>query len=545
LTTRILRRSLIGACLAVLCSSLKTPVYAQQSASGTARPTSAAFDQPAYLHYLLALRFATDGIPYAALHEAATSLRLQASNNPAAGLAFQLIASQRQGTHIRLCCFQANVIAAHYSADGMRIMTALDDKTIRVWDAATGRPLFAPMQHEGDILAAVWSADGKRIASSSGDGKVHLWDAVTGMPARQPFVVEQPIKHIALSPNGDAILGSHSGAVSLWNTVTGAVISPKPYHDDINVLTFSNDGKYALIATNDDVADIVDAATAKRLHRLPLGNAVFNAVFSKDSRFALTASEDHTAHIWDANTGAAQGSGFTHSAAVADAQFSQDGKLVLTSSFDHTARIWNAETGAPMTPLLQHRAGVLNGGFSADGSLAFTRARDMTIHVWNVATGEAAAVPIQNIGDHNDVAFSPTEQKLLVASGNSVEIVDEVPGEAPPAWLADLADFEAGRSRFDQAPVDNRALIEKMRQTLLASRSPDAWTQFARWYFTAPQERTVSPWSRVLLGSYVDDLIHIHSRESLAYARQVSAGHPAWLLRIAEAEKKELPSPRP
>jgi WD40 repeat protein len=510
-----------------------------------AAQTVSNFGSSAYTHYLLALRFATDGIPYAALHEAAASLRLQANNNPAAGLAFQLIAAQRQDTHLRLCCFKANVIAARYSADGTRIMSVLDDKTIWVWDAATGRPLFAPIQHAGDILATAWSADGKRIASSSRDGKVQLWDAGTGKPVRRPFVLEHPSTHIAISPNGDAILSSYKGAVSLWNTVSGEVVSPKPYHDDINVLTFSNDGKYALIATNDDVADIVDAATANRLHRLPVGNAVFSAAFSKDSRVALTASEDHTAQIWDVHTGAAQGSGFTHGAAVGDAEFSPDGKLVLTASFDHTARIWNAETGAAISPLLQHRAGVINGGLSADGTLAFTRARDMTIHVWNVATGEPAAVPIQNIGDHNDVAFSPTEPKLLVASGNSIEVLDEVPGDPPPAWLPDLADFEASRSRFDQAPIQSRASIEKLRQTMLDSQSPDRWTQFAQWYFTAPQERTVSPWSHIPLQRYVEDLVQINTGESLAYAKQVSSGHPAWLLRIADAEKKVLPAPRP
>ncbi|HEY9137293.1 MAG TPA: WD40 repeat domain-containing protein [Terriglobus sp.] len=529
------RRFISSACFALFAVSASAP--AQESTPAISVQAPVTMDRNAYLHYLLALRFANEGITYAALHEAAASLRVQTINNPAAGIAFQLITSQRQDTHLRLCCFQAKIIAARYSTDGTHILTALDDKTIRVWDAATGHPLADPMKHEADILDVAWSADGTRIASSSRDGKVHLWDATSGKLVRQPFVVEQPITHLAVSPNGEFILGSHKGAISVWNTKTGAVVSPKPYHDDINVLSFSNDGKYALIATNDDAADIVDPATAKRLHRLSPGNAVFHGSFSNDSRFALTASEDHTAQIWDASTGAAKGTSFRHSATVSDAEFNRDGTLVLTTSYDHSARVWDAQTGRALTPPMQHSAPVVQGGFSADGSLMFTRSRDKMVHLWSVATGEPATTPIQNISEHSDVAFSPTEPKLLVAIDNAVEIVDVVPGETVPTWLADLADFEASRSRFDQTPVQNRETIEALRKSVLTSNDSDRWSQFARWYFTAPQERTVSPWSSVSLAQYVDELIHMNTPDSLAYAAQISARHPAWLLRI-EREKK-------
>jgi WD40 repeat protein len=529
------RRFISSACFALFAVSAS--VVAQESTPAITVQAPATMDSNAYLHYLLALRFADEGITYAALHEVATSLRAQTINNPAAGIAFQLITSQRQDTHLRLCCFRAKIIAARYSADGTRILTALDDKTIRVWNAATGHSLANPMKHEADIIDVAWSADGKRIASSSRDGKVYLWDATSGQAVRQPFVVEQPITHIAISPNGEFILGSHKGAVSVWNTKTGAVVSPKPYHDDINVLSFSNDGKYALIATNDDSADIVDPATAKRLHRLSPGNAVFHGSFSNDSRFALTASEDHTAQIWDASTGTAKGAGFRHSATVSDAEFNRDGTLILTTSYDHSAHVWNAQTGNALTPPMQHSTPVVQGGFSADGNLIFTRSRDRMVHLWSVANGEPVATPIQNIGDHSDVAFSPTEPKLLVAIDNVVETVDVVPGETAPTWLADLADFEASRSRFDQTPVQNRDTIETLRRTVLTSNDSGRWSQFARWYFTAPQERTVSPWSTVPLAQYVEELIQMNTPDSLDYAARISAGHPAWLLRI-EREKK-------
>lgn len=529
------RRLLAGAYVSLLAAFLPHSVHAQKEMT---RQPSSGFNSSAYNHYLLALRFATDGIPYAALHEAAASLRIQAKGNPAASLAFQLIAEQRQDVHIRLCCFTAKVLVARYSPDGKRIMTALDDRTIRIWDAETGRPMFAPMQHDSDILEVAWSADGKRIASSSEDAKVHLWDALSGNPVRQPFRLAKPLAHIALSPDGNSILGSYKGEVYLFNATTGSVISPKPtYHDDVNVVSFSNNAQYAVIGTDDDTADIVDAATAKRLHRLSLGNAALSAVFSSDSRYVMTASEDHTAHIWDVNTGLAQGKGFAQNGPISNSVFSQNEEMVLTTSYDHTARIWNVRTGEPKTPLLQHSSPIINGGFSADGTLVFTHAGDQAVRVWDVATGEVAMAASRNIRGYRDVMFNPRDPMLLLAIGNTVEIMDVSPGDDPPQWLANLADFEASRSRFDQAVVtDNRTSIESLRQSLLSSKDTSRWTQFGKWYFATPGERTVSPWSRIPLHEYFQNILRLNTPESRAYAQQIGAGHPAWLLEIKNHE---------
>ncbi|WP_165419863.1 WD40 repeat domain-containing protein [Edaphobacter modestus] len=320
--------------------------------------------------------------------------------------------------------------------------------------------------------------------------------------------------------------------------MTGEVLSPKPaYHDDINVVAFSNDGKHALIGTNDDIADLLDPITGKRLHRLPQGNAVFSATFSQDSRFALTGSEDHTAKIWDTNTGVQQGSAFTQTAPISDAEFSPDATRVLTSSYDHTARVWDAHTGQALTHLLQHSAPLIDGGFSSDASLVFTRGRDLSIRVWSAVTGEAVMLPIHYTTNLNGAQFSPTDPVLLVTIGSTAEILDMPPSDLAPGWLADLAEFSGSRSRFAQFGPPDSSGIEKLRANLLASQADDLWTRFGKWYFLAPSQRAVSPWSKLSMEQYIDQLIASNTKESLSYARKIAFEHPAWMVKIDAAQK--------
>ena len=58
--------------------------------------------------------------------------------------------------------------------------TGSDDRTVKLWDAATGKLLANLPGHTDSICSVAWSPDGKTLASSSGDTTLKLWDAATG-----------------------------------------------------------------------------------------------------------------------------------------------------------------------------------------------------------------------------------------------------------------------------------------------------------------------------------------------------------------------------
>jgi WD40 repeat protein len=497
----------------------------------------------AYVDYLQAVGLASEGSKPEALRLLAHSLRLRPQDNPASALVFELLTEQRANTPLKLEGHTEKITYAGYSSDGTKILTASADHTARLWDARTGSQLTAPLQHDDEVISAAFSPDGKKVVTGSSESEVRIWDAVSGTPITDPLEVHGSVLCVSFSHDGRMIAaGTDDGKLRTWDAVTGQPLSPVVlYHEEVYGLSFSDDDSQLLVATGDNKADLVDPNTGSHLKLLRHKNIVLSARFSPDGKKILTASGDETGQIWDAETGAPSGVIFRHGFAVESAVFSPDGSHVVTASLDHTARIWDAKTGEPITAPLQHPGPVERASFSPDDRIVATVAADGAIRVWDARTGDRLHLPIRGKGKEHFAVFSMDGRSLLTVDGSSLEIEDMPPHEVPPSWVADLADFAATQTNYDQSRLPDLPKIHALSAQLLSSSGSDQWTLFGKWYFADSGRRKLSPWSQISLESYVSLLIERGDRESLEYARSLSHDHPSWMAKIAPLLAK-LPS---
>jgi WD40 repeat protein/tetratricopeptide (TPR) repeat protein len=311
------------------------------------------------------------------------------------------------------------VDAVAYSPDGKTILTGSDDNTARLWDAAIGNPIGAPLSHQGPVFTVAFSRDGKVALTGSQDGTARLWDAATGQPLATSVQTQGVPGSVAFSPDGTTVLAAiGDGTARLWDTTPARPRGfPLTHRGRVNDVAFRPDGKAVLTGSGDGTARLWDAATGNPIGApLPHPQAVSVVAFSPDGKAMLTGSQDGTARLWDAATGRPLGAFRGHRQLVSKVAFSPDGKTILTGSHDTTARLWDAATGRPLGTPLRHRAAVTLVAFSPDGKVALTSSADGTARRWDAATSQPLGPPVTHRA--TSIAFSPDGTTVVAGSND-------------------------------------------------------------------------------------------------------------------------------
>ncbi|MBI3880847.1 MAG: WD40 repeat domain-containing protein [Verrucomicrobia bacterium] len=101
-----------------------------------------------------------------------------------------------------------------------------DDKTVRVWQPELGRMVRIVRGHEGPVFAVAWSRDGEHLFSAGKEGVIRIIDGDSDEILHHWPAHEDWIYALALSPDGNTLAsGDWTGGVKLWN-VNGAEVRP-------------------------------------------------------------------------------------------------------------------------------------------------------------------------------------------------------------------------------------------------------------------------------------------------------------------------------
>jgi len=105
------------------------------------------------------------------------------------------------------------------SPDGRTIVSGSDDRTVKVWEAESGRLLRSLEGHKLSVNAVAVSPDGRTIVSGSDDRTIRAWDLASG-ESRMLFWNDAAIFSLALSGDGQLLAcGDKSGRVWIFDVV--------------------------------------------------------------------------------------------------------------------------------------------------------------------------------------------------------------------------------------------------------------------------------------------------------------------------------------
>ena len=168
------------------------------------------------------------------------------------------------------------------------IVSGSDDKTVRVWDLATGAPIGQPLTgHTLRVAVATAQLDGRPVVISGSDDKtVRVWDLATGAPIGRPITGHTSEAYSVATAQLDGrpvvISGGGDRTVRVWDLATGAPIGqPLTGHTDdvLSVATAQLDGRpvICLRRSRQDGAGVgsghrrPDRTTPHRPHQLRCG----------------------------------------------------------------------------------------------------------------------------------------------------------------------------------------------------------------------------------------------------------------------------------
>jgi WD40 repeat protein len=380
------------------------------------------------------------------------------------------------------------IFALALSPDGESVVCAGGTRSgagfIKVFDATSSHALFRIPGHRGLVRSVAYSPDGLRLASASDDGTAKVWDAKSGKLLRTIADRDSSVSGVStvrFSPDGKRLAGAiqDDTTVRIWDTTTGRqVYALKGHTANVTRLVFSSDGERLATASEDHTVKLWEADTGRELLTFRgHGDGVAGVAFSPDGTHLASAGYDHTVRVWSLASGLLRFKIAGHGAPVTDVAYSPDGHRIATTSLDGTIKLWSAEGGhaalaiRPATPIAGlvfspdgkylaghdgrqpkevvvldaatakevrafqgHAMQVAAVAYAPDGKRLASLSLDNTVRVWDARTGKAIRTlrlggKPAGVVDGRGLAFSPDGKRLAAAaSTETVKVWDAATG---------------------------------------------------------------------------------------------------------------------
>jgi len=291
--------------------------------------------------------------------------------------------------------------------------------------------------HMAMIKNIIFTNNGKYLISASNDKTIRVWDIQTGKTIRilrgQIWGGQEgKIYTAALSPNNQLLaVGGYfkNNVIRLIHFPTGQIKHLLKGHDNVILsLSFSHDNKLLISGSADGSARIWSTASGKTLSILQGHSDAINGVaFSPDNLYSATGSDDRTIKFWQVSDGSLQATLEGHEDNVNSVAFTLDGQYILSGSNDKTICLWHGKTGQFIKVMSKQNSEVLSLSVSLNGKYALAgcgmnESGEFKNFIYSIPSGKPVSVFTKNQNIVLATAISPDNTIAVTGGGNEHEI---------------------------------------------------------------------------------------------------------------------------
>jgi WD40 repeat protein/tRNA A-37 threonylcarbamoyl transferase component Bud32 len=416
---------------------------------------------------------------------------------------------QAAGTGLReLVTYRSHTHALYdmtWSPDFRHIASTGADRTIHIWDAATGKTIqvlgrnpatesLLVRGQPGDENCVRFSPDGKQLATACEDGTVRLWDLERGTWAPLLPAFQREVLTLDISPDGRLIAAAGTdGCIRVWNRSDHLLYAEFPGHSAvISGLAFFPVGPFLASSDHEHFIDVWNITERKQVHSFRTTDRVNAVAVSPDGTLLATGEANGLVRIWNVKTGHAITAGAQHIGHIRDVDFSHDGQRLASAGNDGCVRIWSVSDGILQTQFRAHPSPVWRAKFGRDDRRVITCGTDKTARIFALGPTARAvhwspsrSVPVAHLAfapSGKRLAMTINDNRLLVGDPRSEAALEILPPSvAPNGWLSFSPDGR--RLAFVDPEGDVRFWLPEERRvasSVLRHAPPRDW-RLERW----------------------------------------------------------------
>ena len=239
------------------------------------------------------------------------------------------------------------------SPNGKSIIAGGLDGRISQWQLETKQykssffaRVNAPDSHDGVILQLAFAANERFIVSASNDKTLRIWGYHTGELKRTLIGHEEAVNTCAISPDSQIIAsGSDDKTIKLWRFDHSYAY--QTFIGDraaVNSLAFSNDGQYLISGGSDKTIKIWDIKTGEIIKSWQAHEQAIISIAINPHRHLIASASRTEIKIWQGQTGEL----IKILRGTAPLKFSPDGQFLITGSYGDKVKIWSKRTNDPL-----------------------------------------------------------------------------------------------------------------------------------------------------------------------------------------------------